>query len=169
MGDAMDHETGMQDSDDRAWGTVGDVAAAYGVSADTIRRRMRKGELEARREQIPSGYRWLLPMPAPGETLPGSVPTPAPVVDHAAMVDVLRGELQARNEEIARLTGLLESQGRALESALQLQALPAPAETDAPGSAVSDEAGTGDTDTPAAPDTPPLSGWARVKRWLLGG
>jgi hypothetical protein len=42
------------------------------------------------------------------------------------MLDTLQRELQARSEEIARLHSLLESQGRALEAAVQRPAMPSP-------------------------------------------
>lgn len=160
----MEHEHDMQAGDDRAYGTVGEVAAAYGVSADTIRRRMRKGDLEARRVQIPSGYKWMIPMPAPGETLPGSPLVPAAATDPGAMIDTLQRELAARNDEIARLTGLLESQARALESALQRPALPDPAESGAVGSPVSNETDATHISTPDKPS----SAWGRFVRWLQG-
>ena len=157
MGCAMDHETDMQANDDRAYGTVAEVAAAYGVSPDTIRRRMKRGDLQGRREQIPSGYRWLLPMPAPGETLPGheSAITPAP--DHAAMVEVLQGELAARNDEIQRLHTLLDVQARALEAVAARPALPAPQKQ---------AADDPQADTPGSPAPDHPAGiWSRLKRW----
>lgn len=39
--------------DEGRWGTVAETAQVFGVSADTIRRRMKRGELEARRQQTP--------------------------------------------------------------------------------------------------------------------
>lgn len=152
----MDHNADVQDSDDRAWGTVGDVAAAYGVSADTIRRRMKRGDLEARRVEIPSGYKWMIPMPDPGDTLPGSAPVPAPATDHAAMVEVLQGELAARNAEIERLHALLDTQARALEAVATRPALPAPQEQAADDPQLDTETDTADH---------PVSIWGRIKRW----
>lgn len=169
----MEQDTGMHDSDDRAYGTVAEVAAAYGVSPDTIRRRMRKGELVARREEIPSGYRWLLPMPAPGEPLPGSPPVLA-AIDHAAMVDVLRGELATRNAEIERLHALLDVQARALEAVTirptaPERALPVTtAENEAVGSPESDETGSTGISTRVESIEVPRSGWARFMAWLSG-
>lgn len=160
----MDHDTGVQDSDDRAWGTVGEVAAVYGVSADTIRRRMRRGDLEARRVEIPSGFKWMLPMPAPGDTLPGSAPVPAPATDHAAMVEVLQGELAARNAEIERLHALLDTQARALEAVAARPALPAPQDhaADDPQPDTPDTGSDTETDTAAGHS---VSIWGRLRRW----
>ena len=36
-----------------AYAPLSEVAAAYGVSVDTIRRRLRRGEIEGRRETTP--------------------------------------------------------------------------------------------------------------------
>lgn len=151
------HEQGS----DHAYAPIADVARAYGVSVDTIRRRIRKGELQGRKEQTPQGFRWVLPMPDPGETLPGhetGVAVPQP--DHAAMVEVLQGELAARNAEIERLHTLLDTQARALEAVATRPALPAPQDH-------------GSDDAPAVvppdpqPDTP-RGPWDRFTRWLQG-
>lgn len=153
----MSDETGMQDNDDRAYAPIADVAAAYGVSVDTIRRRIRKGELQGRKEQTPQGFRWVLPMPDPGETLPGhetGVAVPQP--DHAAMVEVLQGELAARNAEIERLHALLDTQARALEAVATRPALPAPQEQAADDPQLDTETDTADH---------PVSIWGRIKRW----
>ena len=52
--------------EEQSWVPLADVAAAYGVSIDTIRRRMKRGELDAQREQTPQGFRWLAPLPNAG-------------------------------------------------------------------------------------------------------
>ncbi len=39
--------------DEGRWGTVAETAQVFEVSVDTVRRRMKRGELEARREQAP--------------------------------------------------------------------------------------------------------------------
>lgn len=158
---ATDQDTHDQDV---TYAPMADVARAYGVSVDTIRRRLRKGELQGRKEQTPSGFKWLVEMPAPGETLPGSPLVPAAATDPGAMIDTLQRELAARNDEIARLTGLLESQARALESALQRPALPDPAESGAVGSPVSNETDATHISTPDKPS----SAWGRFVRWLQG-
>lgn len=150
----------MQAGDDRAYGTVAEVAAAYGVSPDTIRRRLKRGDLEARRETTPQGFRWLLPMPAPGETLPGHEQAVAPALDSSAMIETLQRELQVRNEEIARLHSLLEVQARALEAAVERPALPAavdhPPAPDPVGATVAGDDATTHAGTP----------WQRLLKWL---
>lgn len=42
------------------WVTIAEAAEALGVSADTVRRRMRRGDIPAREEPRPQGFRWLV-------------------------------------------------------------------------------------------------------------
>lgn len=124
---ATDQDTHDQDV---TYAPMADVARAYGVSVDTIRRRLRKGELQGRKEQTPSGFKWLVEMPSPGAVLPGHEPTdpPARVHEHEA-VTILQHELQARAAEIERLHDVIRTQAQALEamsSTISTPALPAP-------------------------------------------
>ena len=66
----------MADDDGKRWGTLAEVANAYGVSVDTIRRRMKRGELETRRHQTPQGFKWLAVMPEPQDTAPDAPGSP---------------------------------------------------------------------------------------------
>lgn len=143
---------------DHVYAPIADVARAYGVSVDTIRRRIRRGELQGRKEQTAQGFRWLVAMPVPGESLPGNtLATFQP--DNAAMVATLQHELQLRNDEIARLHTLLEVQARALEAAVQPPALPEQVHPPA-GSEITA------ADPPAASAPDPAGPWQRVIRWL---
>ncbi len=118
---------GMTDDDDQRWGTLAEVADAYGVSVDTIRRRMKRGELETRRHQTPQGFKWLAVLPEPETTetatnAPGSPrtnETPAQGVtiiehDREELVATLRQELALRNREISRLHDVIASQAQAI-------------------------------------------------------
>lgn len=119
------------------WAPIADVAAAYGVSVDTIRRRMRRGDIAGRREQTPQGFRWLAPLPDSVERLAAPVASGSPQSDNSAahdleliqrerdeLIDTLRHELALRNREISRLHEVIASQAAALQVSLA-QALPA--------------------------------------------
>lgn len=122
---------------------------------DTIRRRLRRGEIAGRKEATAQGFRWLAALPAgddagslAGQRQDGSDAAVVPL-EHAYAaqgdyVATLRQELEVRNQEIARLHEVVERQALALErQAAALAALPAtttPAQ-DAPG-------------TPEGPRTP---------------
>ena len=107
----------------QSWAPIADVAAAYGVSIDTIRRKMKRGELQGRREQTPQGFRWLAPLPDAIErkTAPDAVGSPrtseSPLHDlvivqrgQEELIDTLRHELAIRNREISRLHEVIASQ-----------------------------------------------------------
>ncbi len=164
--------------DDKRWGTLAEVAEAYGVSVDTIRRRMKRGELEARRQQTPQGFKWLAVMPEPEITktatnAPGSSRTNetaahgVTIVEHdrEELVATLRQELALRNREIARLHEVVASQAKAIE--ITTAALPAntqPVEHPLPLSTTM----TGPSG--ATNDVIEQRGtfWSKVRRWFSG-
>jgi len=45
--------------------TMGEAAERLGVSTDTIRRRLRRGELKGRHQLTPQGFIWLIEVPEP--------------------------------------------------------------------------------------------------------
>lgn len=115
----------MQDDDGR-WGSVSDTAQVFGVSVDTIRRRMKRGELTTRREQTPQGFRWLIQLPgqAAPQDAPGSPRTnnrgeqgATVVPDRDVLLETLQRELELRNREITRLHEVVAYQAQAIERA----------------------------------------------------
>ena len=182
-------------SDTQTWAPIADVAAAYGVSLDTIRRRMRKGEIEGRREQTPQGFRWLALMPdseaskarenianAPGASESDETAKhDLDIVRHDQdeLISTLQHELALRNREISRLHEVIASQAIALQHQTQaLAAATAPAPSPAEPSAESSE--SSQQIAPAAieqapvsvaalpADTPAPSAWARFVAFLRG-
>lgn len=142
-----------------------EVAAAYGVSVDTIRRRLRRGEIDARKETTPQGFRWVAAMPAKAST-PGER---AVVAGHEAsaaqgeLIATLQRELELRNQEIARLHEVVERQALALER--QAAALPQlPATSSAAPQGVESVAESAQD----APATPSESFWQRLRRLIRG-
>lgn len=164
----------MSIDDDGRWGSVSDAAQALGVSVDTVRRRMKRGELDARREQTPQGFRWLVRLPdqEPPQNAPGSPQTARPG-DQGAMVaygpdprdtliETLQRELEIRNREIARLHEVVGRQALAIESATA--ALPATTRQDAPGAPEGAAPVSRDPESSPASQGQRRSFWA----WLLG-
>ncbi len=119
---------------------IREAAARIGVSADTIRRRLKSGELAGQKERTPQGFTWLVEVPFTIEPPPrpdaSPEPSPAPAADLAPdqptapaaevrrleqLVEVLQTELEARRREVEQLHIVLSQQARAL-------ALPAPHE-----------------------------------------
>ncbi len=98
------------------WIALKDAAALLGISVDTVKRRMHRGELESRRETIPQGFRWLVRIDPP-ETEAGEsslsdrsddrgVHVPLPSTD---VVAVVQAQLEARNREVASLLATVAS------------------------------------------------------------
>lgn len=166
----------------QTWAPLAEVAAAYGVSVDTIRRRMKRGELEARRQQTPQGFKWLTVLPEPETTetatnTPGSPRTNetaaqgVTVVEHdrEELVATLRQELALRNREIARLHDVIASQAQAIAQATA--ALPSTVLA-AEGERIEQPAPR----RPAVATTPSLdesegrreTPWERLRRWFTG-
>jgi len=95
--------------------SVGEAARRLGVSTDTIRRRIGKGELLAHREPTPQGFRWeieLEPNNQPLNDHEGS--TEALVTALQAQVQAQADELDARRREVQELHVLLQTAQAAL-------------------------------------------------------
>ena len=112
------------------------AAAHFGVSDDTLRRRIKAGSLPARQEETAAGFRWLVEVPE--LDAPQEAPQPTPHTPHAdtqgavgctaetpqgaahdgngsgeitalrELVAVLREELEARRREVSELHMLLQ-------------------------------------------------------------
>jgi len=95
--------------------SVGEAARRLGVSTDTIRRRIGKGELTAHQEPTPQGFRWEVELQ----------PNDQPLNGHESNIDVLvttlqaqvqaqADELDARRREVQELHVLLQTAQNAL-------------------------------------------------------
>jgi hypothetical protein len=105
--------------------TLAQDLGGLGVSVDTIRRRVRRGELQARQVPTQHGPAWRVSL-GTGATM-GSTPTHAPLGDLVAMLP----ELTERAERNAAAAALWQGRAQVLEAELgqareQLRALPAP-------------------------------------------
>jgi len=81
--------------------SVGEAARRLGISVDTVRRRISKGELLAHREPTPQGFRWEI------ELGPNDQPLNSHEGNNELLVTILREELDARRREIEQLHVLL--------------------------------------------------------------
>jgi len=90
--------------------SVGEAATRLGISPDTVRRRIRKGELTAHKEPTPP-YRWQIELELNDQPPNGH--------DNALtdLVTTLQTELAARRQEIQQLHVLLQSAQTALTAA----------------------------------------------------
>jgi len=95
--------------------SVGEAARRLGISVDTVRRRIGKGELLAHREPTPQGYRWEV------ELQPNDQPVNGHEANNEALVTALQAqvlaqaeELDARRREVQELHVLLQTAQGAL-------------------------------------------------------
>ncbi len=118
------------------------AAERLGVSVDTVRRRMKKGELVGEKEPTPQGYEWriILPVDESDATAPQGEPASASHQGDAIKLELLRERIdelkQERNDwkEQAQRSGEAERELRILLRQAQELALPAEAtRQDAPG------------------------------------
>ncbi len=160
--DAGNQDAGKH-AEEGTWVALRDAAAILGVSTDTVKRRMQRGELERRRETIPQGFRWLVRVdpviseaigsPERDETPAQGVAVPSTSPD---VVAALLHELEVRNQEIARLHDIVAALTHAVE---QRPVLPVTATE--PEETVPEPPGS-----PQTNETGPRWVWDRVRRWL---
>jgi len=169
--------------------TIRKAADRLGVSVDTVRRRLKAGELEGRQEPHgASGYRWLVQLPddAPAET-PATVAPSAEAFELADARARIEG-LERLIDEVAGHRDKLETERddwkdaarRESDAARELRVLLKGAQdsTRALTATLEPHTSPEPRDTPhgpqAAPDaphgaTPALSAWERLRRWAGGG
>jgi len=95
--------------------SIGEAARRLGVSTDTIRRRIGKGELLAHREPTPQGYRWEIELQPNDQPLNGHEGNnEALVTALLAQVQAQAEELDARRREVQELHVLLQTAQTAL-------------------------------------------------------
>ncbi len=94
--------------------SIRDAAERLGVSSDTIRRRLKAGELEGRQEpQGKSGYRWIVQLPEDAQDTPTAVGTAAPGMPTPMAYEL--ADSRARIEGLERLIDEIASQREKLE------------------------------------------------------
>jgi len=180
--------------DGQTWASLAQASMVYGVSIDTLRRRIKRHELQTRREQTPQGFRWLVALPAPTDMpesvdmssdTPGSstrevVPEHGPHIMYlpnpamAELVGTLRHELEIRNQEIKRLHEVIAQQAQTIERTIAM--LPATISSISRNDDPSDfrmeslkKASSQEDVQQEAPTRPDQSGlWERIRKWLGG-
>jgi hypothetical protein len=119
--------------------TIKETTQRLGCSEVTVRRKIKRGELQAEKEETAQGYEWRVLLPLTIEP----PPSPTDLIDAPLLADereaaafrgtiaVLERELAGRNQEVERLTQLL-SREQEIARGAQL-ALPARVGEDEPG------------------------------------
>jgi hypothetical protein len=109
--------------------TVPEAARRLGVTEDTVKRRLRKGELQGERKERPQGYTWMVELPdeesETDSTVTGTVSSLGDdTVGHQVsngevrrleeMVSMLQHQLEVREREVQELHVLLQQAQTAL-------------------------------------------------------
>jgi hypothetical protein len=94
--------------------SVMEAATHLGVSPDTIRRRIRNGELQARREPTPQGYIWRVELPEEESAEEAALKATNPAA-WRELVDVLKDEVALLREQLAAHQEELVSKNKQIE------------------------------------------------------
>lgn len=167
--------------------SIKEAAERLGVSVDTMRRRLKAGELEGRHEPHgKSGYRWLVQLPDDAQADAPSMPSAEvyELADARARIDGLErliDELASHRDKLeTERDDWKEAARRESDAARELRVLLKGAQdsTRALTATLEPHAGPGPSDAPhgaqTAPDVahgaePPVSLWERLRRWVSGG
>ena len=106
--------------------SIAEAAHRLGISQDTVRKRLRLGELTGEQAKAPGGFRWLVELPGEnaepqgqGETHQEQTTSEAPYVRELisslkAQIQTQQEELEARRREVEQLHVLLQQAQAAL-------------------------------------------------------
>ena len=95
--------------------SIDEAARLLGVSQDTIRRRIRNGELKAHQETRPQGYVWRVTLPDEEPESEGQNHVGDTYLS-SELVEALRDTIQRQDNTIAQLRTQLEAKDRQLET-----------------------------------------------------
>jgi hypothetical protein len=95
--------------------SIDEAARLLGVSQDTIRRRIRNGELKAHQEARPQGFIWRVTLPDEELGSEGQHHVGNTYVS-SELLESLRDTIQRQDDTIAQLRDQLEAKDRQLET-----------------------------------------------------
>jgi len=152
------------------WVSIKAAAEWLGVSPDTVRRRLKRGELPGRHERTAQGFVWQIEVPhapARGQRVSSEQPAPAIAADAlelARLRERVSGLERERGELIAQRDAWQEQARRSSEAEAQLRELVARAQILAQALPASTGDGRGHAEGAAA-DWTPSGSRATPGRW----
>jgi len=100
--------------------SIKEAAERLGVSADTVRRRLKRGELAGEREKTPQGFVWRVELPVEARIVPPAEATTAAQAASVLVEDALEAaRLRERVDGLERLVGELQSERDAWQAQAQ--------------------------------------------------
>lgn len=96
--------------------TISQAAQHIGISGKTVRARLAQGTLQGHKQSSPGGFRWIIELPTQGtlegaQGNPGAAQATLELPEHgllASIIEGLRSELEAKNQQISELHVLLQ-------------------------------------------------------------
>jgi hypothetical protein len=103
--------------------TMAEAARRLGVTVETVKRRLQRGELQGHQQPRPQGFVWIIELPDetdnPGDTptaTPSDTPSTAAEIRRLEeMVELLRQELESRNNQLEVKDRQLEERAREVQ------------------------------------------------------
>jgi hypothetical protein len=90
--------------------TMVEAAVILGVSPDTVKRRLQRGELEGHQEETPQGFRWIIEVPDDSGPSNHSSAAPADARAPAGAEETLRELVDVLKDEVSELRQQLQTQ-----------------------------------------------------------
>ena len=139
------HDPGHHAEHAGTWASLAEAAAILGCSVDTVRRRIRRGELHAMQDAGRHGPTWRVLLSATPGTMPtlGSTPsvddvtpsaTPSAGEDNAALLEALRmlDAMRQENRDLAGQVGYFQARAQVLDERVKMLEAPKPDPEPAP-------------------------------------
>jgi excisionase family DNA binding protein len=181
MQDAQ-HDATQNAQHEGTWATLAEAASLLGCSVDTVRRRIRRGELHAMQDAGRHGPTWRVLLSTPPSTVPtvgstpsstpsvnGSTPSMTPSVDEVgpALLEALRllDALRQENRDLAGQVGYLQARVQVHEETIR--ALTAPEQPQEPPTAPDPADSTPEPSAPLPWPIPPHPNWSTATPWLV--
>jgi thiamine pyrophosphate-dependent acetolactate synthase large subunit-like protein len=93
--------------------TMVEAAVILGVSPDTVKRRLQRGELKGHQEETPQGFRWIIELPDDFDPSNYSSAAPADAPAAAGAEETLRELVDVLKDEVSELRQQLQTQATA--------------------------------------------------------
>ena len=177
----------QDDTGDATWATLAEAASILGCSVDTVRRRIRRGELHAVQDAGRHGPTWRVllsttpsstPSMTPGtqDSTPSTTPSSVPSVveDGPALLEALRmlDAMRRENRDLAGQVGYLQARVQIQEETIRALQAPQKAQEGPQASNLTPQAPEPTTGAsgPQSQLTPRPNGaglWGRIAAWLM--
>ena len=96
-----------------------EAAVILGVSPDTVKRKLQRGELVGHQEETPQGFRWIIELPDNADSSKHSSAAPADAPVTTGVGETLREIVDILKDEVAELRQQLQTQATTYQEQLE--------------------------------------------------